>query len=444
MNCAECKELLVGYVEGFLDESRMRAVAEHLRGCSSCRGQVQQIEGLHERLVANGKALAGSDLENEVMNRIIRKQKIQLKAQGGLHTAPNIWRIIMKSKITKLAIAAAIVIAALIGLHSIGGNPLVATVTFAEVIQPILNARTVVLDLIVGSEETGPAMQDIVAGSKIRRTFSNMETILIIDLNNARMLTLDPPSKSAVYMDIQGPLQEGTKSYLGLVRDIVSKIEDNPNIPVQELGEREIDGQRAVGFLLSEPNLKLTIWADLKTALPIRIELLQGQTQTIIKNIEFDVLVDDSLVSMNVPAGYTLNEEEQDWTEFNEQDFIVVLRVWAEYVLGGKFPDSISMEDLMNLTSQLANMAPRTEDEVDQLDMSEEEKAQLGMSFGRGFVFFSQLEPSGADWHYVGKGVEFGDANTAVFLYRPKGSDTYRVIYGDLSVEDSAPEDLPK
>jgi len=40
--------------------------------------------------------------------------------------------------------------------------------------------------------------------------------------------------------------------------------------------------------------------------------------------------------------------------------------------------------------------------------------------------------------------VEFGDADTAVFLYRPKDSDTYRVIYGDLSVKDSAPEDLPK
>ena len=45
---------------------------------------------------------------------------------------------------------------------------------------------------------------------------------------------------------------------------------------------------------------------------------------------------------------------------------------------------------------------------------------------------------------YQMEGVEFGDANTAVFLYRPKDSDTYRVIYGDLSVKDSAPEDLPK
>jgi len=451
MNCAEYKELLVAYIEGLLDEAQKHSVAEHLKSCASCRAELKEVSDLQGRLVKNGNTLTQNNLEDMVLGRIIREQNERIKTttcgepveSTKISTSLKIRRIIMKSKITRFAAAAVIIMAALITFHFVG-NPFGATVTFAKVIQPILNARTVVLDFIVGDETNGAVMHDVIVGSKIRRTFSNMDTILIIDLDNAKMLTLGPADKGAIYMDIQGPLEEGTKSYLGLVRDIVSKIVDNPNIPVQELGEREIDGQRAVGFLLSEPNLKLTIWADLKTALPIRIELLQGQTQTIIKNIEFDVLVDDSLVSMNVPAGYTLNEEEQDWTEFNEQDFIVVLRVWAEYVLGGKFPDSISMEDLMNLTSQLANMAPRTEDEVDQLDMSEEEKAQLGMSFGRGFVFFSQLEPSGADWHYVGKGVEFGDANTAVFLYRPKGSDTYRVIYGDLSVEDSAPEDLPK
>jgi len=275
-----------------------------------------------------------------------------------------------------------------------------------------------------------------------------METILIIDLDNAKMLTLGPADKGAIYMDIQGPLQKGTKSYLGLVRDIVSKIVDNPNIPVQELGEREIDGQRAVGFLLSEPNIKLTIWADLETALPIRIEFLQGQTQTIIKNIEFDVLVDESLVSMDIPAGYTLHEEEQDWSEFTEQDFIVVLQVWAGYVLGGRFPDSISLEELMKLAAEVGQAAEVEQaaefEQAHQLSISDEEKMQIGMAFGRGIVFFQQLEPSGADWHYVGKGVEFGDANTAVFLYRPKGSDTYRVIYGDLHVEDGEAAQLPK
>jgi len=349
---------------------------------------------------------------------------------------PNLWSIIMKSPITKLAAAAAIIIAVMVGIHQFGSPINGANVAFADVIEPIFNARTVVLDSVVGSEETGVVVHDIVVGSKIRRTIPNMG-ITIIDLDNARVLRLDPSEKSAVYMDIQGPFKKYMKNYLGLVRDIVADMENHPEWPVQELGQRWIDDQRAVGFLLSEPKIKLTIWADAETATPIRIEMLTGRSQTIIKNIEFDVPVDESLVSMDIPDGYTLHEKELDYTDFDEQDFIVVLQYWAEHVLGGNFPDSVSAEDILK-------MAPVLRQKIYQLNISDEEKMQLRVAMGRGFVFFRQLEFSRTDWHYVGKGVELGDANTAVFLYRPKGSDTYRVIYGDLHVEDNAPDNLPK
>jgi hypothetical protein len=52
---------------------------------------------------------------------------------------------------------------------------------------------------------------------------------------------------------------------------------------------------------------------------------------------------------------------------------------------------------------------------------------------------------SGPDgWHYAGAGVKLGDAATAIFWYQSSGSDTYRVIYGDLSAKDVAEKDLPK
>jgi hypothetical protein len=189
--------------------------------------------------------------------------------------------------------------------------------------------------------------------------------------------------------------------------------------------------------LLSEPKIKRTIWADAETAEPIRIEMLTGPSQTIIKNIKFDVPVDESLVSMDIPDGYTLYEGELDYTDFDEQDFIVILQFWAEHVLGGNFPDNMSAEDILKVAPVLRQM-------IDQLNISDEEKMQIGTAMGRGFMFFRRLEMSGIDWRYVGQGVELGDANNAVFLYQPEGSDTYRVIYGDLSVKDSTPEDLPK
>jgi hypothetical protein len=165
--------------------------------------------------------------------------------------------------------------------------------------------------------------------------------------------------------------------------------------------------------------------------------MMLGQTLYILKNIEFDVPVDESLVSMDVPAGYTLSDKQFDMSNFTEQDFITVLRLWAEHLLGGSFPQSLTVGDLMSLT-------PRMGEKIGQLNISDEEKTQLGMTMGRGFVFFQQLDPTGATWHYAGSGVKLGDASKAIFWYQPKGSASYRVIYGDLSAKDVAPGDLPK
>jgi hypothetical protein len=258
---------------------------------------------------------------------------------------------------------------------------------------------------------------------------------MIIDLDSARMLTLDPKTKGAAYIDIQGPLQEGTKNLLELVRKTITNLKD---LPVQELGQHNIDGHKAIGFRESNPNVELTIWADPKTAQPIRIELLLAQKSLyILKNIEFDVQIDESLVSMEVPAGYTLSKTEINLRDFTEQDFIEGLRIWAKYLLDGSFPESISVEDYLKLT-------PLVGEKISQLNVSDEEGTRLGMTFGRGMIFFQQLDPYGIDWHYAGSGVKLGDANTPIFWYRPKDSKTYRVIYGDLTVKDVKPEDLPK
>ena len=79
MNCTECKEHLVAYVEGLLDESQKQTVAEHLKNCPACQAEADELTGLQERLVRNGKAVAQSDLENDVMNHIVREQNVRLK-----------------------------------------------------------------------------------------------------------------------------------------------------------------------------------------------------------------------------------------------------------------------------------------------------------------------------------------------------------------------------
>lgn len=59
----------------------------------------------------------------------------------------------------------------------------------------------------------------------------------------------------------------------------------------------------------------------------------------------------------------------------------------------------------------------------------------------KGFEMVNDL-PANSNWHYSGADVDFGDADTVIFRYCPADSVNYRVIFGDLTIEDVAPEDL--
>jgi hypothetical protein len=119
-----------------------------------------------------------------------------------------------------------------------------------------------------------------------------------------------------------------------------------------------------------------------------------------------------------------------------EEDFIEGLRILAQVLGDGTFPDSIAFEDFLK-------WAPEATQRAEELGLSEQEKTEMGLKMQQHLMFIRFFKGEG-QWHYAGKGVKFGNADTAIFWYRPEGSETYRVVYGDLSVKDVPPEDLPK
>jgi hypothetical protein len=429
MNCAECKEILFAYLEGLLAESEKHAVTEHLKDCHTCQAELKQLTSLQERLVGNGRAVAQSDLEDEVLNRIIREQNVRLKAAGKAGAGLKLRRLIMRSSVTRIAVAAAVLVVAALGVNYM----MAPSVTFAEVIKPILNARTMIFDFIVGDEETSPTINETFVGQRMRKTISNMPGLaMVIDLDSSKMLVLNDADKIASYVDIQGPLQERSQSYVGSMRKMITELQDN----YQELGEQELDGRKTIVFEAKGPNEEVKIWADPKTALPIRMELRIGQLFVIMKNFQLDPPIDDSLISMDVPPGYTLGQTDFDMSDATEQDFIESLRIWAEVMRDGMFPEAIGTENVMK-------QMPLLGEKMMALNLSEEEATQMGMSFGKGMLFHQILE-TGGEWHYAGAGVKLGDAEKEIFWYKLKDSENWRVIYGDLSVKDVAPENLPK
>jgi len=116
MNCAECREILVGYIEGLLQDAQQEAVVRHLKDCPACRAELAELAGLRDRLVTNGKVLAESSVEDKVLDRIIREQSVKLKKASKLETQFLLWRNIMKSRITKLSAAAVIIVAVVLSV----------------------------------------------------------------------------------------------------------------------------------------------------------------------------------------------------------------------------------------------------------------------------------------------------------------------------------------
>jgi hypothetical protein len=145
---------------------------------------------------------------------------------------------------------------------------------------------------------------------------------------------------------------------------------------------------------------------------------------------------------MEVPAGYTLKDMTLNIIEVpapdnlpynaTEEDLVESLRIWAEIILDGAFPDAIGTDHFIKqaapLGYKLASLG---------LPHSEIEQYTKGMIFLQKFEF-------GGKWGYAGKGVKLGDADKIILWYQPQGSNTYRAIYGDLKVAEVAEEDLPK
>jgi outer membrane lipoprotein-sorting protein len=423
-------ELLIAFALGELSPQESSDVETHLAECPQCTTKLEELRTVLESAEALSRISADEQTCELAKQRILEATASKQTTKPPAAIEP-IWRMIMTTKKFRLAAAAIIVIAAVIGVNSFLGG----TVTFAQVVKPILNARTVVFDFLVGNEKTSPVMHEVVAGSRIRRTVSNMPNmVMILDLDETKMLVLDTNGKTAAYVDLKGDVGDKTRGYIKAVREIITNLQNGADI--QKLEECQIDGQKAIGFKAGNPKEGITIWANRHTKLPIRVELQLGKLFVVLKNFEFDVDIEPSLISMDVPQGYTLDKAQFDLSDANEQDLIESLRIWAEILLDGTFPDAIGTEAFMKQVAVLGQKIP-------QLDLPDSEKEQLGIKFARGMLFLQPLE-MGGEWRYAGKGVKLGDAAAPIFWYQPKGSETYRVIYGDLSVKDVAQQDLPK
>ena len=341
----------------------------------------------------------------------------------------------MNSRITKAAVAATILIAVLLGLHYLGSSVDGTTIAWADVLKNVEAAKTLMYTrefekgdirevMVVRVMEPYLCRHDYIEGG-------GGCDVGIMNTQTGKQINLYPRTKSASISEEEGYAGHQFRGYEKLKRDLRDGTE-------KDLGRVKLNGRDAVCFEISRENGKTTVWADPNTALPIQIETVSdenGRKRTLMSDIRFDIELDERL--FEPPADYCLLDlETQVLTtpfELTEQHLLEGLAVYPKY-LDGKFRTRyIGGRPLTDEVRQKCRA------EVERIEnWSEEEGHQSTL----GCAFIEQL-PEGSDYQYVGEDVQLGDATKAVCWYKPQGSATYRVVYGDLSVRDVEPNDLP-
>ena len=249
-----------------------------------------------------------------------------------------LWRIIMKSRITKLAAAAVIVVAVLAGIHLFGGSIDGTTIAWAKVIETIENAHTITSREIrtltcegkelpflgtsevmkYGSSEHGVREDMLKDGQTLSQTYW-----LLKDNQCVKVI-------HALKQCTRKPLTEAEKRVLHqMTPDGVANLIRSSDYV--ELGRKKIDGVEVEGLEITGTDLVVApveldsvvirMWVDVKTYLPVVIE---AEAVTIDKAIttftngkpvevkllagEFtwDVELDPKIFEPNIPDDYTV------------------------------------------------------------------------------------------------------------------------------------------
>jgi len=434
-----------------------------------------------QEIVTKFNVKPGPEMRSKVLDEALEIQRNQ-NQQSISDTKLNIWRTIMKSPITKLATAAVIIIACLIGLSLWGttgsGVALADVLARVEQVKAFRCKGSIKMTGYSAPDEpyqwevryTNLTSQDY--GSKVSREQADPngrttplgETYFLPQKKTFIQIDHLPKKYTRTELDDAGvqQMQEEFNRYSdprGFLREILACKYEN-------LGRSTVDGVDVEGFGTTDPNCRgsgfwpknleadIKIWIDVKTHLPVRYECFKsGLTETgnkmsmrlLMHDFQWDVPVDMSeFEPPAVPDGYTVLVE-KPLGVVNEQTVIASLKQCVELL--GKNPDSVSVALPGGLQVELdksdSPAATRLKEQLKEL--AEQERAKRLMDAAtpmrRLFNFYIGLVEDRKDPAYYGKTVTPRDTDGV--LLRWKLSDTeYRVIFGDLHAATVSHEKL--
>jgi hypothetical protein len=370
-----------------------------------------------------------------------------------------LWRTIMKSRITKLAAAAVIVVALIIGVPQFVGS--IESVAWGELADKVGQIRTCLhrghTTTIVADQERTQEMEVFVSSDYGVRTDMYFDGKLQFSqymlLAEEAVISVHPEQKG--YMRIVRTDEQREKQRQG--EDAREMIKLFMSAQYAELGRDVIDGIEVEGIETSDPNVYggvlfenfvSRLWVDVETDLPVRIEteweMQMGsgaglmQMSMVMDGFEWDVELEPGIFEPNIPADYNLIEVDMPDAK-DEGELIQGLRSFAE-IADGRYPSSMTMMAVMQEYGGLVKSMGFDPTKEPTPEQTQRLAAKM-MVLQAPYIFYAQLVQENKGPAYYGDKVTAEDVD--MVLMRWKVSDNeYRVIFGDLTAENISVDQL--
>jgi hypothetical protein len=425
-----------------------------------------------QKIVAKFNVKPGPEMRSKVLDEALEIQRNQ-NQQSISDTKLNIWRIIMKSPITKLATAAVVFIACVIGLslwRTTGSG-----IALADVLARVEQATAFRYRYRVTGEDPNKETRRTCL---ISQEYGSKTTTEELESNGGWRTGsesyLSPDRKSAIrilhkqkrYTRIEWDDVTAERMYMMSVNDPRTFLKRILACKYESMGRSTIDGIEVEGFQTTDPNFYhfgtgnqgagiirdvnqisvRKVWVDTKTRLPVRCDSTEAQKveEFGMYDFQWDVSVDAADFKPVIPDDYT-GTVVKNPGHITEEKAIKGLKIWVEVL--GRYPEIITLFNVTDLRSALEKSetpaAMRLKEEIKGL--TEEEIGNKLVDFlmpirglGR---FCDMLAQDGKDPAYYGKTVTPKDADKVLMRWKVSDNE-YRVIYGDLRVETVTPEKL--
>ena len=338
-----------------------------------------------EKLIRDSHVLdinTSTEMDKRILHDTMKVQQ-ELKQTKLAGTQPNIWRIIMKSSITKLAAAAIIVVIGL-GILAIIDTGSKSSVVWAKVAQNVESSPGVIFRARgTGSRDPN---DDWPNGYRI---FSRSAAVSRMDVYRSgqiyRTIYLDYDGKTTI-----GVLHDAKKYSKEAMRDQTARADKGWSDPQSllnlglslehhALGQRTIDGILCEGIEATGPDGSTgRVWVDVETGYPILVEIqgVDGSTGTM-DQFQWNVDLSAEDVEPEIPADYESLGLEGEMKTLSEQGKKELLQVEQTIVDGtGRMRVHVYRYKLSD--GQIKDMREAAEYTVNDMAHRKEFSAQLG------------------------------------------------------------------